>query len=147
MECLSNTTPLGKYISKKAIAIAHCLVDTSLKQLCRYPISYQWAFTGHSNVSFWYKLFNASTNIPKLCYFNTYSLSSLQLSCCSKDTFSRPCVAFQVTYWKLIKALNLCINHIHMLHQFYLLIAPSTDLVMSFLLVHHPAPLVVIATL
>lgn len=34
MECSSNTTPLGKYISKEAIAIAHCLVDTSLKQLC-----------------------------------------------------------------------------------------------------------------
>lgn len=34
MECSSNTTPLGKYISKEAIAIAHCLVDTSVKQLC-----------------------------------------------------------------------------------------------------------------
>lgn len=36
MECSSNTTPLGKYISKEAIAIAHCLVDTSLKQLCLF---------------------------------------------------------------------------------------------------------------
>lgn len=41
MESLTNTRPLGKDISKEAIAIAHCLVDTSLKQLCKYPISYQ----------------------------------------------------------------------------------------------------------
>ena len=37
MEHTSDTTPLQNSITKEAITIAHSLVETSLKQLCKYP--------------------------------------------------------------------------------------------------------------
>ena len=37
IEHTSDTTPLSNSITKEAITIAHSLVKTSLKQLCKYP--------------------------------------------------------------------------------------------------------------